>query len=167
MEGTYPFVLIARAQHPELDVEALTSGIVSASVIRVGVAKAVVARGHEAAHGFRVAKPEEVRSDPCLVLLRGVSVGVGRGCGDEVEGKTLVGGVALPNPKGYGDDVVAGLRSAGVDSSGGGGAEPDGGVSLRATGVFPSPRLKLDRSPARDSVPTAGYGILAERGALP
>ena len=73
----------------------------------------------------------------------------------------------MPNPKGYGDGVVVRLRSAGGDSSGGGGAELDDGALLRATGVFPLPRLKLDRSPARDSVPTAGYGILAEHGALP
>ena len=71
------------------------------------------------------------------------------------------------NPKGYGDDVVAGLRFTGVGSSGGGGAELDDRASLRATGVFPLPRLKLDRSPARDSIPTAGYGILAEHGASP
>ena len=85
-----PFILIACSRHPELDVEALMSGIVSAFIIGVRVAEAVVARGHEATHGFRVAKPGEVRSDPRLVLLRGVSVGVGRGCSDEVEGKTLV-----------------------------------------------------------------------------
>ena len=71
------------------------------------------------------------------------------------------------NPKGYGDGAITGLRSTGVDSSGGGGAELDDGVLLRATGVFPLPRLKLDRSLARDSVPTARYGILAERGASP
>ena len=71
------------------------------------------------------------------------------------------------NPKGYGDGVVAGLRSAGVGSSGGGGAELDGRASLRTTGFFPLPRLKLDRSPARDSTPTVGYGILAERGSSP
>ena len=58
-------------------------------------------------------------------------------------------------------------RSAGVDSLGGGGAELDDEALPRATDVFPLPRLKLDRSPARDSVPTAGYGILAERGASP
>ena len=48
-QGTvdYPFVLIAYAQHPESDVEALTSGVVSAFIIKVGVAEAVVARGHE------------------------------------------------------------------------------------------------------------------------
>ena len=73
----------------------------------------------------------------------------------------------MPNPKGYRDGVVAGLRSAGVDSLGGGRAELDDGALLRATGVFPLPGLKLDRSLARDSVPTAGYGILAERGASP
>ena len=73
----------------------------------------------------------------------------------------------MPNPKGYGDGVIARLCSTGVDSSGGGGAELDDGASLRATGIFPLPRLKLDRSLARDSVPTAGYGILVERGASP
>ena len=71
------------------------------------------------------------------------------------------------NPKRYGDGVVAGLRSAGVGSSEGGGAELDGRASLRATDVFPLPRLKLDRSPVRDSATTAGYGILAERGSSP
>ena len=71
------------------------------------------------------------------------------------------------NPKGYRDDAVTGPHFAGVGSSGGGGAELDDGVPLRATGIFPLPRLKLDRSPARDSVPTAGYGILAEHGASP
>ena len=64
------------------------------------------------------------------------------------------------NPKGYGDGAIAGFRSAGVDASGGGGAELDDGVLLRATSVFPLPRLKLDRSPTRDSIPTAEYGIL-------
>ena len=69
--------------------------------------------------------------------------------------------------KRYGDCVVARLRSAGVGSSGGGGAELDGRASLRATGIFPLPRLKLDRSPARDFTPTAEYGILAEHGSSP
>ena len=87
---TCPFILIARAWHPGLDVEALTSGVVSAFIIRVGVAKAVVAYGQEATHGFRVAKPREVHSGPRLVLLQGVTVGVGRSSGVEVEGKTLV-----------------------------------------------------------------------------
>ena len=73
----------------------------------------------------------------------------------------------MPNSKGYGDDVVVGLCSVGVNSLGGGGAELDDGALLHATGVFPLPRLKLDRSPAKDSIPTAGYGILAERGASP
>ena len=73
----------------------------------------------------------------------------------------------MPNPKGYKDDVVAGLCSAGVNSSGGGGAELDGRASLRATGAFPLPRLKLDRSPARDSAPTTGCGKLVGRRALP
>ena len=71
------------------------------------------------------------------------------------------------NPKGYGDGAIAGFRSAGVDSSGGGGAELDDGALLRATGVFPLPRPKLDRSPTRDSVPTTGCGKLAERGVSP
>ena len=73
----------------------------------------------------------------------------------------------MPNPKGYGDDVVAGLRSAGVDSSGGGGVELDDGASLRAIDVFLLPRLKLNRSPARDSIPTAGYEIPVDHGASP
>ena len=73
----------------------------------------------------------------------------------------------MPIPKGYGDGVIAGLRSAGVDSSGGGGAELGDGASLHATGVFPLPRLKLDRSLTRDSVPIAGHGVPAERGVSP
>ena len=85
-----PFVLIARAWHPESDVEALTSGIVSAFIVRVGVAEAVVAHGQEAAHGFRVVKSREVRSGPRLVLLRGVSMGVSRSRGAKVEGEALV-----------------------------------------------------------------------------
>ena len=64
-----PSIFIARSRHPELDDESLMSGVVSAFVIGVGVAKAVVARCHEAAHGFRVAKPGEVRSGPRLILL--------------------------------------------------------------------------------------------------
>ena len=71
----------------------------------------------------------------------------------------------MVNPKGYGDGAIAGLRLAGVDSSGGGGTELDDRALLRATGVFPLPRLKLDRSLARDSVPTAGHGMSAECGA--
>ena len=71
------------------------------------------------------------------------------------------------NPKGYGDGAIAGLRSVGVDSSGGGGAKLDGRASLRATGVFPLPRLKLDRSPTRDSIPTVGHGVPAERSVSP
>ena len=86
----YPSVFIAHSRHPELDDEALTNGIVSAFIIGVRVAEAVVACGHEAAHGFRVAKPREFRSGLRFVLLRGVSVGMGRGCGEEVEGETLV-----------------------------------------------------------------------------
>ena len=71
----------------------------------------------------------------------------------------------MPNLKGYGDGVVAGLRSAGVDSSGGGGEELDDGALLHITGVFPLPRLKLDRSPTRDSVPTTWHGMSMECGA--
>ena len=73
----------------------------------------------------------------------------------------------MPYLKGYGDGVVVGLRSTRVDSLGGGRVELDYGVLLRATDVFPLPRLKLDRSPAGDSIPTARYRIPAERGALP
>ena len=76
--------------HPEPDVEALSSGIVSAFIIRVRVAEAVVARGQEEAHSLGVAKPGEVCFGPRLVLLRGVSVGVSRGCGEEVKGEALV-----------------------------------------------------------------------------
>ena len=65
------------------------------------------------------------------------------------------------------DGAIAGLRSTGVDSSGGGGAELDDGALLRAIGIFPLPRLKLDRSPARDSAPMVGSGKLVGRGALP
>ena len=64
-----PFILIARSRHLKLDVEALTSGIVSAFVVGVGVAKAVVTHVQEAAHGFKVTKPREVRSGPRLILL--------------------------------------------------------------------------------------------------
>ena len=71
------------------------------------------------------------------------------------------------NPKGYGDGAIVGPSSAGVGSLGGGGAELDHGALLHVTGVFSLPRLKLDRSPTRDTVPTAGHGIPAERGALP
>ena len=73
----------------------------------------------------------------------------------------------MPNPKGYGDRVVAGLHSARVDSSGGGGAELDDGALPHAIGVFPLSRLRLDRSPTRDPVPTAGRGIPVEHGVLP
>ena len=73
----------------------------------------------------------------------------------------------MPNPKGYGDGAVAGLRSAGVDSSGGGGAELDDGAPPCATGAFPMFRLRLDRSPTRDLMPTAGHGIPVECGASP
>ena len=74
---------------------------------------------------------------------------------------------AFLNPKGYGDGAITGPCSAGVGSSGGGGAELDDGASLHVTGVFPLPRLKLDRSPTRDSIPTAENGISAERGTSP
>ena len=52
-----PSVFIAHSRHPELDDEALTSGVISAFVIGVGVAKAVVACGQKAAHSLRVVKP--------------------------------------------------------------------------------------------------------------
>ena len=71
------------------------------------------------------------------------------------------------NLKGYGDGAITGLRSAGVDSSGGGGAKLDDGALLHITGVFPLPRLKLDRSPTRDSIPTAGHGIPVEHVVSP
>ena len=74
---------------------------------------------------------------------------------------------AFLNPKGYGDGAIAGPCSAGVGSSGSGGAELDDGASLHVTGVFPLPRLKLDRSPTRDYVPIAGNGIPVEYGASP
>ena len=74
---------------------------------------------------------------------------------------------AFLNPKGYGDGAIAGPCSAGVGSSGGGGAELVDGESLHVTSVFPLPRLKLDRSPTRDSILTAGNGIPAERGVSP
>ena len=70
----YPFILIAHSQHPELDDEALTSGIVSAFVIGVGVAEAVVACGQELAQSPRVVESGEIHSGPCLVLIRGVGV---------------------------------------------------------------------------------------------
>ena len=69
--------------------------------------------------------------------------------------------------KGYGDGAIAKLCSAEVDSSGRGGAELDDGASSCATGVFPSSSLRLDRSPTRDLVPTAGRGIPMERGVSP
>ena len=71
------------------------------------------------------------------------------------------------NLKGYGDGAIARFRSVGVDSLGGGGAELGDRALLRTASVFPLARLKLDRSLARDSVPIAGYGILAKRGASP
>ena len=85
-----PLVLFARPWHPEPDVEALTRRIVSPFVVGVGVAEAVVACSHEAAHGFGVTKTGEVCSSPRLVFFRGVGVGVRRCCGGEVEGETLV-----------------------------------------------------------------------------
>ena len=75
--------------------------------------------------------------------------------------------MAFLNPKGYQDGAIAGFCFAGAGSSGGGGAELDDGALLHATDVFPLPRLKLDRSPTRDSIRTAGYGVLAERSVLP
>ena len=86
----YPLVLAARAWHPKSDVEALTSGIVSIFIVGIGVAKAIVTCGQEAAHGFVVMEVGEIRSGPCLVLLRGVGVGVSRSRGTKVEGETLV-----------------------------------------------------------------------------
>ena len=88
--GCLPLVLVAHAWHPKSDVEALTSGIISTFIIRVGAAEVIVTRVQEAAHGFRVTKSREVHSGPCLVLLRGVSVGVGRSRGVKVEGEALV-----------------------------------------------------------------------------
>jgi len=84
-----PLVLVARAWHPKSDVEALTSGIVSTFTVGIGVAKAIVTSGQEAAHGFAVVEVREIRSSPCLVLLRGVGVGVGRRGGVEVESEAL------------------------------------------------------------------------------
>ena len=69
--------------------------------------------------------------------------------------------------KGYGDGAIIGLRSTGIDSSGGGGAELDDGASPRATGIIPLSRLRLDRSPTRDLVPIAGGGIPVESGMSP
>ena len=45
--------------------------------------------------------------------------------------------------------------------------ELDDGASLHVTGVFPLPKLRLDRSPTRDLIPTAGHRIPAEHGASP
>ena len=75
-EVACPFILITCPWHSEPDVEALSSGIVSAFIIGVGVAKAVVAHGQEEAHSLRVVKPGEVCSGPRLVLLRGAGVGM-------------------------------------------------------------------------------------------
>jgi len=74
---------------------------------------------------------------------------------------------AFVNPKGYGDGATAGRRSTGADPSGGGGTELDDEASPCVAGIFSLPKLRLDKSPTRDSVPTAGQGIPAERGALP
>ena len=74
---------------------------------------------------------------------------------------------AFLNPIGYGDGAIVGPCSAVVGSSGGGGTELDDGASLRVTGVFPLPKLRPDRSPTRDLVPTAGHGIPMERGVSP
>jgi len=84
------FILIICSWHSEPDVEAFSSGIVSAFVIRVGVAEAVVACGQKAAHSLKVAKPGEVCFGPRLILFRGVCVGVGRGCGGKVKGESSV-----------------------------------------------------------------------------
>ena len=48
----YPRVLIIRSWHPEPDVEALSSWIISAFIIGVGVAEAVVACDQEEAHSL-------------------------------------------------------------------------------------------------------------------
>jgi hypothetical protein len=56
----YPFVLVAGSHHPEPDVETLASGIISVFIVGVRITEAVVARGQEAAHCFRVAKLEKV-----------------------------------------------------------------------------------------------------------
>ena len=64
-----PFILIICPWHSEPDVEAFSSGIVSAFIIGVGVAEVVVARGQEEAHSLGVAKSGEVCSGPRLVLL--------------------------------------------------------------------------------------------------
>ena len=85
-----PFTFITCSWHPEPDVEALSSWIISAFIIGVGVAEAIVACGQEEAHSLGVAKSGEICSGPRLVLLQGVSVGVSRGCGEEVKGETLV-----------------------------------------------------------------------------
>ena len=75
--------------------------------------------------------------------------------------------VAFLNLKGYGDGAIARLCSTEADSSRRGGAEPDVGASSCATDVFPLSRLRLDKSPTRDLLPTAGCGIPVERGASP
>jgi len=85
----HPFVFVARAWHPQSDMEALTSGIVSTFIVRIGVAKAIVAYGQEATHSFVVAEVGEIHSGPRLVLLRGVGVGVSRRCGVKVENEAL------------------------------------------------------------------------------
>ena len=78
-----------------------------------------------------------------------------------------IGGGGILNPKGYRDGAIAGFCFTGAGSSGGGGAELDDGASSCATGVFLLSRLRLDRSPTRDLVPTAGCAIPVERGVSP
>ena len=132
----HPLVFVARAWHPQSDVEALTSGIVSTFIVRIGVAKAIVACGQEAAHSFMVAEVGEIRSGPRLVHLRGVGVGVSRSHGTKVVGETLV--------------VSQGLRmsgSVGISIGGGGVSQPEGvrmvpspgSASLEPSSASPEP----------------------------
>ena len=74
---------------------------------------------------------------------------------------------AFLNPKGYGDGAIAGLCSTEVDPLGGGRAELNDRASPHATGVSPISRLRLDRPPTRDLVPTARRRIPVEHDALP
>ena len=80
-----------------------------------------------------------------------------------VSGSVSVGirSATFLNPKGYGDGAVSRFCSAGAGSSGSDGAELDDWASPRAIGKSPLCKLRLDRSPARDPVPTAGRRILA------
>jgi hypothetical protein len=71
------------------------------------------------------------------------------------------------SPKGYRDGAIVGLGSTGVGSLGGGGAELDDGASPCTTGTFPMSRLRLERSPTKDLVPTARHGIPAECSVSP